>query len=389
MPNPESSRSFINRKDWSFDQQGDQDQARHKEKVKEAVKGNLDAIISDGNIITADPQSKKIIKVPMRSLELPRIKYKNGNEGIGTGSGDEEVGDLIARKQGKGKGNGPGNGKEAGDQPGVEYYEAELSLEEIQELVFAELGLPNLKDKKKHSIESNVIIFDEVRKHKSPNNLDLMRTIEANMIRNAQENGKAEIKEISPDDYRRRTWREEVKEDNSAVVIAKADVSGSMGEFEKYVTRAFCWWTVNFLKTKYPKVDLVFIAHDTVAQEVDEEQFFTRGTGGGTTCSSANELEIDIVKKRYPSEQYNIYSLHFSDGDNWVYDNQKCVRQVKEMLDLQANQYAFVQVGPARTSALRSDYEQNIKDERFKTVSITTKEEVLPALKKVFPGEKQ
>lgn len=390
MQNYESSRSFISRRDWSFDKQGEQDQARHSEKVKDAIKGNLDAIISDGSIITADPESKKIIKVPMRSLEIPRIKYKDGKDGVGTGSGDEGVGDVIGRKPGKGKGNGPGQGKEAGQEPGVEYYEAELSLDEIQELVFADLGLPNLKDKKKQSIESTIILFDDVRKQKNPSNLDLMRTVEANMIRNAQEHGKAEIKEISPDDYRRRTWREEVKEDNSAVVIAKADVSGSMGEFEKYVTRAFCWWTVNFLKTKYPKVDLVFITHDTKAQEVDEEQFFTRGMGGGTMCSSANELELDIIKKRYPPEQYNVYSLHFSDGDNFTSDNPKCVDLVKQTLDSQVNQYAYVEVGQYdRYSTLRQSYDSSIKDDRFKTVTIRRKEDVLKGLQKVFPADKQ
>jgi sporulation protein YhbH len=384
MSNQESSRSFINRRDWSFDRQGEKDQERHKEKVKEVIRGNLDAIISDGSIITADPQSKKIVKVPMRSLEIPRIKYKDSKDGIGTGGGG--VGDVIGKKPGNGTGQG---GKEVGKEPGVEYYEAELTLEEIQEMVFADLGLPNLKDKKQKSIESKVIIFDDVRKHKTPSNLDMMRTIEANMRRNAEESGKAEIKDISPDDFRRRTWREEVKQDNNAVVIAKADVSGSMGEFEKYVTRAFCWWTVNFLRTKYPKVELVFITHDTEAQEVDEEQFFTRGTGGGTMCSSANELELDIVKKRYSPEQYNVYSLHFSDGDNWGNDNQKCVTQVKEMLDLQVNQYAYVQVGSPRQSALKSDYEKSIKDERFTTITIAKKADVLPGLKKVFPAEKE
>jgi sporulation protein YhbH len=378
----ESPHSFISRRDWSFDRQGEQDQSRHHEKVKDAIKGNLDSIISDGSIITADPQSKKIIKVPMRSLEIPRIKYKDSNEGIGTGDG--EVGDQIGSKPG---GKGSGNGKEAGQDPGVEYYEAEFTMEEIQEMVFADLGLPNLKVKKKQSIESEVIVFDDVRKQKKPSNLDIMRTIEANMRRNAQEHGKAEIKDISPDDYHRRTWREEVKQDNSAVVIAMADISGSMGDFEKYMTRAFCWWTVNFLKTKYPKVDIAFVVHDTQAEEVDEEKFFSRGSGGGTMCSSANELTLDLIDKRYPPDQYNIYPLHFSDGDNYAPDNAKCVNQINQMLEGQVNQYAYVQVGTPRYSSLRETYDREIKNERFTTVTIAKKEDILNGLKKVFPPD--
>ncbi|RWZ79689.1 MAG: DUF444 family protein [Candidatus Chaera renei] len=373
----------VSRQDWSLDRKGAQDEARHNEKVKESIKDDLDHIVSDGNIITADPHSKKIIKVPMRSLELPRFRYGDDKEGIGTGDGTEQPGDIVGRIP------KPGDGNSAGDQPGEEYYEAEITIEELQELVFADLGLPRVQPKEAHEIETERIVFNDIRKKRSTNNLDLARTVLQNMIRNAQETGKAEIRNISPDDYRVRTWEEEKRPENNAAVIAMADISGSMGEFEKYITRAFCWWTVNFLRSKYPKVEIVFVAHDTEAYEVSEEQFFTRGAGGGTKCSSANQLTLNIVEARYPSSRYNVYPLHFSDGDNWYGDNTECIRLVQELLDKDVNQYAYIQIGSESQSGLLTDYLNHITNDRFKALMITNKQDVLTALKQVFNPEEQ
>lgn len=372
----------LSRQDWSFHRRGPIDEARHNEKVKEAIKHNLDSIISDGSIITADPKSKKTIKIPLRTVEIPHIRYKQGNQGIGSGSGSEQPGDIIGKEPGKAKGGG------AGDQPGVEYYETELTIEEIQALVFADLGLPRLQPRKAQQIESEEVVFDDIRKKRTTNNLDLMRTATQNMTRNAQESGEAVLRDISPEDYRVRTWRQEIREENSAVVIAMADISGSMGEFEKYITRAFCWWAVEFLRSKYPKVIIIFIAHDTEAYEVNEEQFFSRGNGGGTKCSSANELALQVIKNRYPPDWYNIYPLHFSDGDNWMGDNEVCIALVNEMLNCQINQYAYIQIGSESVSRLLSDYMHAIHDDRFSGLMINDKDGVLPALKQVFDPNK-
>ena len=61
---------------------------------------------------------------------------------VGQGKGDSKVGDVVAKdgKQGKGA---KGQGKQAGDEPGHDYYEAEVSLDEIEDALFKELELPN------------------------------------------------------------------------------------------------------------------------------------------------------------------------------------------------------------------------------------------------------
>lgn len=375
--------SSITRQDWSLHRKGERDEARHNEKVKESIKGRLQEVVSDGDIITADPKSKQTIKIPLKSLELPKFRYGKRNEGVGSGDGSEQPGDVVGKQPGKGQGQG-----EAGEEAGEEYYEAELTIEEIQALVFEDLGLPLMKPKQTKEIESDTVNFNDVRKKRSTNNLDLARTVLQNMMRNAVETGVPELKGISPEDYRVRTWENERKPENSAVVLAMADISGSMGDFEKYITRAFCWWAVNFLRSKYPKVDIVFIAHDTEAYEVTEEQFFTRGMGGGTKCSSANQLARTIINDRYPPENYNVYPLHFSDGDNYSTDNAACADLVQKMLNDDISQYAYVQIGRHGRSQLLNVYEDAIKDPRFKGLIINSKDEVLPALKKVFnPNE--
>lgn len=375
----ENYRTSVERKDWSLHRAGERDEKRHNEKVKEAIKDNLENVISDGSIITQDPKSKKIIKVPMKSLELPRFRYGEPKEGIGTGDGEGQpkAGDPV-----------PGDGQDQpGDQPGTEYYEAEFTIDEIQQMVFDDLGLPNVQPKNNSQTESEEVVFNDIRHKRSQTNLDIGRTLIQNIMRNAQSGGSGRVGGISTEDFRVRTWEEEQKPENGAVVIAMADISGSMGDFEKYVTRAFCWWTVGFLRSKYPKVDIVFVAHDTEAYEVSEEQFFSRGTGGGTKCSAANQKALEIVGSRFSPEDYNVYPLHFSDGDNMYGDNQVSLKAVQQLLDQNISQYAYIQIGSRNSSNLINEYQSNIDDERFKALTIEKKEEVLDALKEVFKPE--
>src|SRR2546429_2956123 len=60
---------------WDLHRRADRDRARHNEKVKEVIRQNLGDIVSHQDIITAD--KGKIVKIPVRSLELPRIRFDN------------------------------------------------------------------------------------------------------------------------------------------------------------------------------------------------------------------------------------------------------------------------------------------------------------------------
>ncbi len=104
----------LGREDWSLHRKGVIDQARHKQKVKEAIKENLADIVSDQSILTSD--GKRIVRVPIRTLEQYKFRYDpEDRRGVGQGDGDSHVGDVIERY---GKAAGKGDGQAAGDHRG-------------------------------------------------------------------------------------------------------------------------------------------------------------------------------------------------------------------------------------------------------------------------------
>jgi sporulation protein YhbH len=369
----------ITKQDWSLHRKGPIDQQRHKEKIKEAIKKNLSDIVSEENIILSD--GKKTIKVPIRSLEEYRFRYDyNQRKGVGQGDGNSKVGDVLGSDQGEGQ----GKGKEAGDQPGVDYYEAEVSIDELAQLIFEDLGLPNLEEKKYQELESESVRFTDVRKVGIMANLDKKRTIKENIKRNAMA-GDARFKDVRNDDLRFKTWEKEVKFQSNAVVIAMMDVSGSMGEFEKYIARSFYFWMVRFLRTKYNNVNIIFISHHTEAKEVTEEEFFNKGESGGTQVSSAYELALQIIKERYNPQDWNIYPFHFSDGGNLPWDNDRCVELVQKYIEI-CNIFGYGEIRESHyslMSTLMSAYSR-IDNKKFVGVTISDKAEVYPALRRFF-----
>ncbi len=371
----------LSHNDWSLHRKGPIDQARHNDKVKEAIRGNLGEIVAQEAIITSD--GKKIVKVPIKSLELPHFRFDRGRKAhVGQGQGDSKVGDVLGQES---PGQGQGGGKQAGDQPGVDYYEAEITVDELAALVFEDLGLPFLQPKGRALVPSDDVRFNEVRRHGVLNNLDKRRTIKENLLRNARV-GLARFGGISTDDLRFKTWERHVREESNAVVLAMRDVSGSMGEFEKYISRSFYFWMVRFLRSRYSQVEIVFMTHHTEAKEVDEEAFFNLGESGGTKVSSAYQLALEVIAERYPPSEWNIYPFHFSDGDNWSeVDNQRCLDLVNNMLEsCNAFGYGEIQEGGRRSMSTLMSTFSAIQDPHFIGVTITGKEDVYPALKRFF-----
>lgn len=375
----------VTREDWSLHRKGEIDQLRHKEKVREAIKKNLADIVSEENIIMSD--GRKVIKVPIRSLDEFRFRYdyrkqKHG----GQGEGDSKVGDVIAsdpQGQNKGAGKGPG----AGEHPGEDYYEADVTIDELADMIFEDLGLPNLEEKKNKQMASDAVEFRDVRKKGLQSNIDRKRTILEVLKRNAL-SGQPGLHGIKPDDLRYKTWEVTVKYETSAVVLAMMDTSGSMGPFEKYIARSFFFWMVRFLRTKYQNVQIVFLAHHTEAKEVTEEEFFTKGESGGTRCSSVYKLALDVIEKRFNPQDYNIYGFHFSDGDNLSSDNDECVKYINKLLE-HCNMIGYGEIeGPYYyTSTLKTTYKK-IANNHFVCVSIRDKSGVYPALKAFFKQNK-
>src|SRR5699024_7572116 len=303
----EKSSFVVSKENWSLHRKGYQDQQRHIDKVKDAIKNNLPDLVSEESIIMSNGRNK--VKIPIRSLDEYKIRYNyDKSKHVGQGDGESEVGDVVARDP-NGK-EGAGEGKKAGGQPGEDYYEAEVSLAELEEALLKEVELAKLEEEGQGEVVAEDVEFNDVRKKGRMGNVDKKRTILAALKRNARE-GSPGITPMYNAELRFKTWNGVIIPESKAAVLAMMDASASMGNFEKYIARSFFFWMTKFLRSKYETVEIEFIAHHTEAKVVSEEAFFSKGESGGTICSSAYHKALELIGEKYHPSSYNIYPFHF------------------------------------------------------------------------------
>lgn len=370
---------IVSHEDWSLHRKGYTDQARHQQRVREAIKKNLPDLVSDESIIMSD--GRKTVKVPIKSLDEAHFIYNfNKKQHVGQGDGDSQVGDVIGVDSQMSKRGDKGG--EAGDQPGEDIFDTEISIDDLETILFDEMELPNLEEKPKQVMQTTEIVFNDIRKKGIMSNLDKKKTLLEHIRRHAKA-GSKELGAISPDDLRYKTWQEIVKPRSNAVIFALMDTSGSMGAFEKYCARSAFFWMNRFLKKKYEHVEIVYLAHHTEAKEVTEEEFFTRGESGGTICSSVYQKTLDIIEEKYSPDEWNIYPFHFSDGDNLTSDNERCVKLIEQLMSV-CNMFCYGEVNQYnRNSTLMNAY-KHIGNKKFRYSIIKEKGEVYKALTHFF-----
>ncbi|ADU50498.1 sporulation protein YhbH [Thermaerobacter marianensis DSM 12885] len=366
--------------DWSLHRKGPVDQARHQEKVRAAIRENLADLIADDSLLTTD--GRRVVKVPVRSLREYRFRFSTRrNPQVGQGRGGSRKGDVLARQPGDP--GGQGDPHAAGHEPGMDYYETEVTLDELEAVLFEELELPNLQPRRQAVLDAQRPRFTEITRAGPLSRADLRRALKENLKRHARQ-GQARLGPFHREDLRYRSWRDDPRPRTRAVVIAMRDVSGSMGESKKAMSRTFFFWMNRFLESRYRDVQRVFITHHTEAQEVDEERFFHLGESGGTRVSSAYRLALEIVAERYPPADWNLYAVHFSDGDNWgESDNGLCVQLVQELVE-QASLFAYGEINESGyRSPLWTAFER-VRHPRFVRVKMTRREDIYPALRAIF-----
>jgi len=173
--------------------------------------------------------------------------------------------------------------------------------------------------------------FDELQK--------LRAELERNLLRSKR------IPYIDPVDVRFRRLESNPKPIAKAVMFCLMDVSGSMNEHMKDLAKRFYSLLYLFLNRRYEHVDVVFIRHTHEASEVDEQTFFYSRETGGTVVSTALFKMAEIVRDRYPVDQWNIYAAQASDGDNTSSDNAVVLGQLKDVILPICQYYAYVEVG--------------------------------------------
>jgi uncharacterized sporulation protein YeaH/YhbH (DUF444 family) len=365
---------------------------RHKDQIREAVKRAV-----DGRGIR-DLERGEEVRIPKKDLQEPVFHHGQGGqrEMVHPGNQDYVTGDRIERpKGGGGQGSGKGQASDSGE--GEDDFAFALSKEEFMQVFFEDLALP-------HLIRTQLAEVPEYKTHRAgyssdgtPNNLHVVRSMRGALGRRIALGGESRrelhrledrvaflkrhhaddpvaLKEVAeaeatiavlkarlglipfldPIDLKFRSRVRTPVPSSKAVMFCLMDVSGSMDEQRKELSKRFFILLYMFLTRHYEKIDLVFIRHHTQAQEVSEEDFFHARETGGTVVSSALELMDQIIRERYDPGQWNIYGAQASDGDNWHHDSGRCRELLTQKLLPACRYFAYVQV---------AEEEQNLWEE--------------------------
>ena len=424
------------------------DRARHRHKVREAIRENIADIIAEESIIGRN--NDKIIKVPIRGIKEYRFVYgDNNNPQVGEGTGDEQTGQVIGQGDDQQQGEG-----QAGDEKGVDYYETDVSLEELIDIMFEDLELPFQERKKLRNIETDsnrkkigyrkkgvranlshyrtalervrrmqgvkrrLALLEEqieevehlletTRDAKSDLRINYTKElaflrekhVETKALLNSDNDNSAAAATDAPaprfpfreSDLRYHHHRNKLRPESNAVVICIMDTSGSMDTLKKYLARSFFFLLFSFVRTKYDKVEVVFVAHSTEAQEVTEEEFFTKGQSGGTYISSGYNKALEIMQERYHPSLWNVYAFHCSDGDNFPNDNQKTAEAALELCEA-CNLFGYGEIKPngkrSYENSMLSFFEKNIDADNFRSLLINGKEDIWNAFRDFLSAER-
>jgi|TARA_R110001583_G_scaffold37976_4_gene122933 sporulation protein YhbH len=368
------------------------DRSRHKEKIRKAIRDGIHNIVSDESIIGQD--GKKKIKIPVRGIKEYRFIYGDNDKNKKVGSAP---GKNIRRGQklGKRKAKQAAEGSKPGNQQGEEFYEVEITLEELSHYLFDKLSLPDLEKKKLKEI-----VGDKYKRKGYRSEGIRPRLSKKETLKNKIKRKKATIRENGDNDeesfpfhekdLRYKHIKKTPKENSNAVIFFIMDTSGSMTQQKKFLARSFFFLLYHFLRSKYEKTDIVFISHAVDAKEVNEDDFFKQGSSGGTLISSGLDKTLDIIEKRYHPSHWNIYTFHCSDGDNWPSDNEKSVSLSLKIKDI-SQLYCFIQICTTDTAmwnngGMASNY-STISDSKFRIVEIESADDIWPQFKGIFGGK--
>lgn len=430
-----------------YKEKGRRDARRHREKQKDVVKKKIKQIVSESSIITR--KKGKTVKIPIREIVIPDFKPGNRKDDgedtqAGFGQGDGKKGDEIGRRPASGQEPGkPGN------EPGVDYIESEVDLEEVIEIMLEDLGLPNLRKKetmahleavkgyrisgirksgpsvlleKKQSSRQGIGRFyaylETLKDETGEDELTCytaLRETDGDLGRAMallEEGIETEHDEVEPfpiftsQDLRYMNVREEHTHHSNAVIFAMMDVSASMTTDKKYLARSMLFWIHEFLKKIYEEVEVRFIVHHAQARLVDEDSFFKTGETGGTRCAEAYKLARSLIESHYPTNLWNVYVFHFSDGEDW--EVEATMQESRKLIeDMKVNMLGYGEIrldGRPFSSGLKNAFEKTFsvsssdvdglnviageKNHPFLGLVIKDKDHILPAVKEFLKKER-
>lgn len=399
---------------------------RYKDQIREAVKRAV-----DGRGIR-DLERGEEVRIPKKDLSQPVFHHGQGGtrEMVHPGNKEYVRGDRIERPKG-GQGGGSGKGQASDSGEGEDDFTFALSKEEFMQVFFEDLALP-------HLVRTQLAETPEWRSHRAgytsdgtPTNLHVVRSMRGAIGRRlaigagsrrelremeqrlvelqaaaaagdaaarAQipplEQEIAELKArleripyLDPIDLRFRNRVRVPVPTSKAVMFCLMDVSGSMDEGRKELSKRFFILLYLFLTRHYEKIDIVFIRHHTQAQEVDEENFFHARETGGTVVSSALVLMEEIIRARYNPAEWNIYGAQASDGDNWHHDSGRCREILNDKLLPLCRYFAYVQVAEEEQNLWEEYTQLASTHEHFAMRKAVEASQIYPVFRDLFKKE--
>jgi uncharacterized sporulation protein YeaH/YhbH (DUF444 family) len=402
-------------------------------RIRTQVKEPMKELIVNGSIKDIIDGSGKKVKIPGRGLGKPffgHSRHGGLKHIVVPGNKEYIAGDRIQRPRRNQQGSGSGSGSGAGDGESEDEFEFTLTEEEFMDMFFDDLELPNLNKKNLAQTQE----FESRRAGFAPegNKLNVTRTMRKARgrrvaLRSKKKKRLAELeaqynellKEPILSEYKKRKlktlereikilkerikrvpfidnvdelynrWEQVPVPTTKAVMFALMDVSGSMGEREKDLSKRFFMLLYWFLKRSYKHVEVVFVRHTQIAKEVDEQEFFYSRESGGTVVSSGIQKIDEIIEDRYPLNEWNIYGCQASDGDNWPGDSDGCKNLLKEKILPKCQYYAYIQIDAMRGmrghTELWKSY-TNLKNSysNFDMTSIKEAQDIFPVFHKLF-----
>jgi uncharacterized sporulation protein YeaH/YhbH (DUF444 family) len=307
---------------------------RFRNIVKGRVRKDLKRYMSSGEII--GKQGDKYVSIPLPEINIPRLRFGKNQGGVGQGEGGE--GEKV---------DGAGSG-EAGDGAGEHITEAEITLDELAEILGEELSLPRIEPKGKKHVTSVRDRYIGIAKTGPRSLRHTRRTFREALKRQVSAGTYDAARPVlipTKEDMRFRSWKSKTEPQSAAAIVYVMDVSGSMGREQKEIVRLEAFWIDTWLRANYKQIETRFVIHDAVAREVDRDTFFRTRESGGTLISSAYQLVDRLIADHYPPEEWNIYVFQFSDGDNWsAADTRTCMELLRDRLLPACNLFCYGQV---------------------------------------------
>ncbi len=324
------------------------------------------------------------VSIPVGGLGEPRFHRGGGiRDMVLPGNTKYVEGDYLPR-QGQGGGGSDNSGAEEGTA--VDAFRFVLTREEFLDLFLDDLELPDLAKRALAEAESERPQRAGYTTSGSPSNISIGRTVRRAMTRRialgrprreeialleseaadkaCAEERRVELRSeiealkakarripfIDPIDIRYRRFDPVPKPASQAVMFCLMDVSGSVTEHMKDLAKRFYMLLHVFLRRKYKRVEIVFIRHTDVAEEVDEQTFFHDPKTGGTKVSPAFEAMKDILDRRFAASEWNVYVAQASDGDSSYSEGEEILRLLRDVVLPAVQYFAYLEVGSPDTS---------------------------------------